>query len=134
MTLKKKPFVTITAALLLCEVILPPAAAHAGNPEDGQRIFHRCAACHYADRPGNRIGPSLKNVMQRRAGTEPGYRFSAAMIKAGENGLVWDKKTLTEYLRNPQAMVPGTRMASVKITSEKDMDDLIVYLKKASEE
>lgn len=134
MNLKKKHFVTIIGALLLCEVILPPDPAYAGNAEDGQRIFRRCVACHYADRPGNRIGPSLKNVMQRRAGTEPGYRFSPAMIKAGENGLVWDKKTLTEYLHNPQAMVPGTRMASVKITSEKDIDDLIAYLKKASQE
>ncbi|RCL04097.1 MAG: cytochrome c class I precursor [Candidatus Tokpelaia sp. JSC189] len=122
----------IIAILLLA--ILFPDPAYADNAENGHRIFHRCIACHYADRKGNRIGPSLKNIMQRRAATEPGYRFSSAMVKASKKGLIWNKRTLTEYLHNPQAMVPGTRMASVKITSKKDIDDLIAYLKKVSQQ
>ncbi|RCL01894.1 MAG: cytochrome c [Candidatus Tokpelaia sp. JSC188] len=124
----------LIALLLLYIATLIHNSAYAGNAENGERVLRPCIVCHLADRHGNKIGPSLKNIIQRRAATESGYRFSSAMIKAGEAGLVWDKKTLTEYLYNPQAMVPGTRMASVKITSKKDIDDLIAYLEKISQQ
>lgn len=51
------------------------------------------------------------------------------MVKAAENSLVWNKQTLADYLHNPAgALVRGTRMLPVRITSEQDIDDLIAYL------
>jgi len=79
--------------------LLPP-----GHAESGKHVFQRCIVCHYADREGNKAGPSLKNVScsAGQRGTESGYRFSAAMVKAAENSLVWNKQTLADYLHNPQ--------------------------------
>jgi len=107
---------------------------YAGNSENGAQVFRRCVACHYADEEKNKVGPSLKNLIGSQAGTKDGYRYSPAMNKAGEEGLVWNRETLIEFLRNPQAMVRGTRMAAVRITSDQDVDDLIAYIIKASQD
>lgn len=133
----KNSVIAVSGFLLFCFALaegLLTQPAYAGNAQNGMRIFHRCTACHYADRDGNKAGPSLKNVMHRRAGTEAGYKFSSAMIKAGKNGLVWNKETLAEFLHNPRAMVQGTRMPPIKITSEQERDDLISYLQEVSQQ
>jgi len=135
MCLKSKHITLVVYVLfLLSGSTMPSYPAHVGSAEEGMRIFRQCIACHHASREDNKVGPSLKNVMHRQAGTKSGYRFSPAMIKAGENGLVWNKQTLKNYLHNPQTMVKGTRMPPVRITSEQDIDDLIAYLEKASQE
>jgi len=107
---------------------------YAGDSDEGGRVFRRCVACHYADEEKNKVGPSLKNLIGSQAGSKEGYRYSPAMSKAGQEGLVWNRETLIEYLRNPQAMVRGTRMAAVRITSTKEIDDLIAYILKASQD
>ncbi len=33
------------------------------------------------------------------------------MAKKGAEGQVWDEPTLTTYLKDPKALVPGTKMA-----------------------
>jgi len=105
-----------------------------GDSQEGARVFRRCVACHYADQERNKVGPSLKNLIGSQAGTKEGYRYSPAMVKAGEAGLIWKRDTLIEYLRSPQAMVRGTRMAPVRLTSEQEIDDLIAYIMMVSQE
>ena len=101
---------------------------HAADIENGKIVFKRCAACHNADKPDNRIGPTLQGIIGRKAGSLEGYRYSPAMINAGQNGLVWNRETLITYLHNPQGMVKGTRMASIRLNDDSDIDDLIAYL------
>ena len=108
--------------------------SNAADPENGKIIFKRCIACHYADKANNKVGPTLKNVIGRQAGSIEGYRFSAAMTDAGKGGLVWTKENLLNFLHNPQAMVKGTRMASIKIKDDNEIDDLIAYLQEAAKE
>lgn len=105
------------------------AGTQAADVENGKIVFKRCAACHNADKPDNRIGPTLQGILGRRAGSLEGYRYSPAMTNAGKNGLIWNRDTLINYLHNPQAMVKGTRMASIRLNNDSDVDDLIEYLK-----
>ena len=47
-----------------------------------------------------------------------------------KSGLTWDEATLTQYLRGPEKMVPGTKMAFAGVASDQDLADLIAYLKR----
>ncbi|WP_297323199.1 c-type cytochrome [uncultured Bartonella sp.] len=106
--------------------------ADAADIENGKIVFKRCVACHNADKPDNKIGPTLQHIIGRQAGSLEGYRFSPAMVNAGKEGLLWNRDTLINYLHSPQTMVKGTRMASIRLTNENDIDDLIAYLNSVS--
>ncbi|WP_353641169.1 cytochrome c family protein [Mesorhizobium sp. WSM2239] len=95
----------------------------------GEKVFAKCKACHVADTDQNKIGPTLKGVIGRTAGTLEGYKFSPAMVEAGKGGLVWDDATLTEYLKAPKTMVKGTKMAFAGLKKDEDLADVIAYLK-----
>jgi cytochrome c2 len=57
-----------------------------GNPEAGKQVFLVCTACHSLAPGQNMVGPSLHGLIGRRAGTAPGFQYSAAN-KA--SGLIW---------------------------------------------
>jgi cytochrome c len=93
----------------------------------GQRLFLRCASCHdISDSGVARIGPSLKDVVGRKAGSLPGYGYSPAMKAAGFN---WDAAMLSRWLTDPAALVPGTSMAFAGLPKEEDRDAIIAYLR-----
>jgi cytochrome c len=50
------------------------------------------------------------------------------------SGLVWDEQTLTRYLRAPRDVVPGTKMAFAGMKDDRDIADVIDYLKQFGEE
>ncbi|UXM94008.1 c-type cytochrome [Bartonella sp. HY329] len=100
--------------------------------ERGAKIYKRCAVCHLIDSDKNRVGPSLQNIIERTAGSLPNFLYSPAMKKAGEEGLVWNKDTLREFLLGPQAMIKGNRMANIRFASDENIDDLIAYIIKYS--
>ena len=54
------------------------------------------------------------------------------MIAAGKSGVVWDEATLTTYLRDPKAMVKGTKMAFPGLKKDEDIANVIAYLKQFS--
>jgi cytochrome c len=95
----------------------------------GEKVFAKCKACHVADTDQNKIGPSLKGVIGRTAGTLEGYKYSPAMVEAGTGGMVWDDATLTEYLKSPKAVVKGTKMAFAGLKKDEDLANVIAYLK-----
>jgi len=83
------------------------ARQDAGVRQGPPAAFAVCASCHSV-RPGGRAsGPSLAGVWGRKAGTLPGYPFSAPLRASG---LVWDRATLDTWLAAPMKAVPGTRM------------------------
>lgn len=106
------------------------ACVHAAAAEDvaaGERVFRKCRACHEVGEDArNMVGPVLNGVVGRPAGSFPDYHYSDANKNSG---LVWDQATLTAYLRNPQAKVPGTKMAFPGLTSDNDIASVIAYLK-----
>lgn len=95
----------------------------------GEKVFNKCKACHVADEDKNKVGPSLKGVIGRTAGTHPNFSYSAAMIDAGKGGLVWTEEKLTEYLKDPKAMVKGTKMAFPGLKKDDEIANVIAYLK-----
>lgn len=123
---------TAVAALLFASL---GTAAHAGDAAAGKAIFQRCAICHRIG-PGakNAFGPVLNNVVGRKAGTYDHYNYSPAMKKKGENGLVWDEKTLGKFLTNPMKFVPGTKMRFMGLHDAKDRENVIAYLETFSED
>ncbi|MER8785643.1 cytochrome c family protein [Mesorhizobium sp. M1006] len=98
----------------------------------GEKVFAKCKVCHVADKDQNKVGPSLNGVIGRTAGTHPGFSYSKAMTEAGKSGVKWDKATLTTYLRDPRAMVKGTKMAFVGLKKDEDIANVIAYLKQFS--
>lgn len=107
--------------------------AQAQDAAAGEKVFTKCKVCHVADQDQNRVGPSLKGVIGRTAGTHPGYQYSTAMVDAGKGGLVWSEQTLTQYLKDPRAMVKGTKMAFVGLKDDADIANVIAYLKQFSQ-
>jgi protein SCO1/2 len=87
---------------------VPLAQPHMPPPETFAEVFSPCAHCHEIG-PGARAvtGPPLTGVIGRRAGSVPGYPYSAALR---DSGIVWDAATLARFIANPQAVAPGTRM------------------------
>jgi len=101
------------------------AAAPAGDAANGAKLFAQCKICHSVEPGKNGLGPSLHDVVGRKAGTEAGFTYSPAMKNSG---LTWTDAELSEYLRAPMKLVPGTKMAFAGIANDKDRADVIAYL------
>ena len=114
-------FIAATASF----AILQKAAAQ--EVEKGQRSFFKCLPCH-AVGPGaeNKVGPELNGVDGRHAGTAANFNYSDANKNSG---IVWNDATFKEYIRNPQAKIPGTKMVFAGITNPQEVDDLWAYIK-----
>jgi hypothetical protein len=54
-----------------------------------------------------------------------GYSYSAANKNSG---LTWNEATFREYIKDPKAKVPGTKMVYAGLKDDKKIDDLIAYL------
>ena len=67
--------------------------------------------------------------MGRKPASEPKFKYSKAMKNSG---LTRDEETLRKYLKKPRVFLKGTRIYFAGIKKKKDMDNLIAYLKKAS--
>ena len=100
-----------------------------GDPAHGKTIFNRCMVCHSIDLGVNHIGPSLHNVVGRPAGTVANFTYSGANKKSG---ITWTQQKLFDYLKNPQMMVPGTKMTFPGLPKPQDRADVVAYLKQNS--
>ena len=101
------------------------ALVRAADVDKGKAVFEQCAACHSLDGSGDFDGPTLKGVIGRKAGALDDYRYSAAMKRSG---VTWDAATLDQYVADPQAFIPGNRMAFAGIADKTQREDLIAYL------
>jgi len=119
-----RPYIVVGATALLLTLMFA-TLARAADPEKGKVVFEQCAACHSLDGSGDYDGPTLKDVMGRKAGSLEDYRYSAAMKRSD---VTWDVATLDKYVTDPQAFIPGNRMAFAGIGDKTQRDDLIAYL------
>ncbi|KAB7646177.1 c-type cytochrome [Polymorphobacter fuscus] len=116
------------AAAVAAGVVSMPAFAQAmpaGNAAAGEKVFAQCKTCHVTDKGVNRVGPSLFGVVGRKAGTVPGYKYSAANLKSG---LTWTPAQLNTYLEAPQKVIKGTKMAFGGLKKPQDRADVIAFL------
>ena len=114
----------ITAAALI--------AASAGitlaqDVDKGAIVFKKCAICPKIG-PGaaNLVGPELNGLDGRHSGSVPSYSYSPANK---DSGIVWGEATFKEYIQDPQAKIPKTKMFFAGIKNEQDISDLWAYLK-----
>ena len=98
--------------------------ARAQDAAAGKAVFAQCTACHSID-GSNGVGPSLKGIAGTRAGAYAGFRFSRAMKNST---IVWDAKTLDDYIANPQGAIPGNVMPFSGIPDAKQRADLVAFL------
>jgi cytochrome c len=118
------------AILILAFIVAAGPAAYAeGDAAKGEKAFRVCMACHTADAPTNKVGPSLKGVVGRKAGTFAGYSYSPAMKAKGDEGLVWTEANIDTYLTDPRGFVPKNKMAYPGVKKPDDRADIIAYLK-----
>lgn len=116
---------------LLCLVsgilALSPPFAFAQDIAAGERAFAPCKACHQiGENAKNAVGPQLNGIIGRKSGTVEGYNYSPANKNSG---LTWDDSTFAEYIKDPKAKVPGTKMLYPGLKDEQKIRDLTAYLK-----
>lgn len=124
----------LLAALAMTALFAVPAAAdESGEEEAGRRVFNQCRACHTTEQGGrSSVGPNLNGLFGRTAGTLAGFRYSDPMRERGAGGLVWNEETLRAYVANPRAVVPGGSMVFAGIRNERQITDLIAFLRRAT--
>ena len=103
-----------------------------GDPEAGEKVFKKCAACHkVGEGAKNATGPMLNGILGRAAGTVEGFKYSKAMADAGAGGLVWSDENLHAYLSDPKGFVKRNKMSFAGLKSKDDIDAVIAYLESA---
>lgn len=103
-----------------------PGAGMAQDAAAGGKVFTKCKACHQiGEGAQNAVGPVLNGIVGRKAGTYPDYSYSDANKNSG---LTWDEATLKDYLKNPRAKVPGTKMIFPGLQKQADIDNVVAYL------
>lgn len=121
----KSSFLKVVGLTATLAAFAAPALAD-GDPEEGEKVFRKCKACHTLEEGKNRVGPSLYGVIGREAGAVEDFKYSEAMM---ESGLTWDDETLAAYLEKPRDVVPKTKMAFAGLKKEEDIEDVIAYIK-----
>jgi cytochrome c2 len=111
-------------------LMMMASAQAAGDEKRGEQVFNHCKPCHSLDAGKNGVGPTLHGLFGRKAGTVPDYNYSAAMKNSG---VVWNEDTLKQYLGDPHKFIPGEKMIFAGIKNEKQLNDLIVYLREATQ-
>jgi len=122
MKLKTAKVIGLVAALA---ALSSPALAD-GDATAGKKVFNKCKACHTLTEGKNKVGPSLFGIMGKPAAAIKGFKYSKALKNSG---LTWDEETMEKYLAKPKKLVPGTRMAFAGLKKEKDIDNVIAYIK-----
>ncbi len=110
-------------------VIASSAAASAALAQDaaaGKTSFNKCMACHaIGEGAQNKVGPQLNGLDGRKSGTAPDYSYSEANKNSG---ITWNETQFKEYIKEPKAKIPGTKMAFSGIKNEKEADDLWAFI------
>jgi len=122
----------IGAAVAMLAASMPSNGAEAtGDPKRGAKVFQACVACHSAEPDRHMTGPSLARLFGRKAGAAKGFlRYSDSMLKSD---IVWNERTLDQWLASPRQLIPENEMAFAGIADPGARRDLIAYLKAVSE-
>ena len=117
----------IASATLLALAAAAASPASAQDVSAGERSFNKCRACHQiGESAKNLVGPQLNGLFGRHTGEAEGYSYSSA--NKGAN-ITWDEAVFAEYIRDPKAKIPGTKMVFAGIKNDKEIADLTAFLK-----
>jgi cytochrome c len=121
-TMKK---LTLSALVVIASSAAVPAAL-AQDAEAGKASFNKCLACHaIGEGAKNKVGPELNGIDGRKSGTASDYNYSDANKNSG---ITWNEAQFKEYIKDPRAKIPGTKMVFAGIKNEKEINDLWAYI------
>ena len=114
------------SALVALTSIAAASSAWAQDVAAGKTSFNKCLACHaIGEGAKNKVGPALNGLDGRKSGTVEGYSYSEANKNSG---ITWSKDVFLEYIKEPKAKIPGTKMVFAGIKNEKEANDLWAYI------
>ena len=107
-------------------LVFSAGTALAQDVAAGETSFRKCAPCHsIGPDAANKVGPVLNGLDGRKSGTVAEFNYSDAN-KA--SGITWSEAVFKEYIKDPRAKVPGTKMVFAGIKSEREVGDLWAYV------
>jgi cytochrome c len=107
-------------------LVVSAGTALAQDVAAGETSFRKCAPCHSIGPDAtNKVGPELNGLNGRKAGTVDGFNYSDANKGSG---ITWGEAVFKEYIKDPRAKVPGTKMVFAGIKSDKELNDLWSYV------
>ncbi len=114
------------SALVVIASAATASTALAQDAAAGKTSFNKCLPCHSIG-PGakNKVGPELNGLDGRKTGSVAGYNYSDANKNSG---ITWNKEQFLEYIKDPKAKIPGTKMTFAGIKNEKEAENLWAYL------
>ena len=117
-------FAAVSATIAILAAAL--TSSRAADAERGRQLFSVCAACH-AIGPGaqNKVGPELNGLDGRHCGSAANFDYSNANKSSG---IVWNEAAFKQYIKDPSAMVPGTKMLFAGIKNRQEINDLWAYV------
>ena len=103
------------------------SSAHAQDVAAGEKSFNKCRACHQVGETAkNGVGPELNGLFGRKSGSVAGYNYTDSNKNSG---ITWDDAVFADYIKDPKAKIPGTKMAFAGIKKEDEIKDLTAFLK-----
>ena len=115
-----------TAVIAIVVTALSGLAAHAQDLAAGENSFKKCLPCHaVGEGAKNKVGPLLNGLEGRKSGTIEGYSYSEANKNSG---ITWSKDAFLDYIKDPRAKIPGTKMIFPGIKNETEATNLWAYL------
>ena len=114
------------SALVIIASSAAVSAALAQDAAAGKTSFNKCLACHAIGTDAkNKVGPELNGLDGRKSGTAPDYSYSDANKNSG---ITWNVAQFKDYIKDPKAKIPGTKMIFPGIKNEKEASDLWAFL------
>ena len=116
---------TLSALVVIASSSLASAAL-AQDAAAGKTSFNKCLPCHsIGEGAKNKVGPELNGLDGRKSGTAPDYNYSDANKNSG---ITWGEAVFKEYIKDPKAKIPGTKMTFAGIKNETEINNLWAYV------
>jgi cytochrome c len=113
--------------LAVLPLLVTLTSAHSQDLGAGATAFKKCAPCHdVGEKAKNKVGPLLNGLDGRKTGTIEGYNYSDANKNSG---IMWGEAIFVEYIKDPKAKMPGTKMIFPGLKNETEAKNLWAYLK-----
>jgi cytochrome c len=118
--------ISILSAFVVATSLTAGSGALAQDAAAGKTSFNKCLACHaIGEGAKNKVGPELNGLDGRHSGTAAGYNYSDANKNSG---ITWNKDQFLEYIKDPKAKIPGTKMVFAGIKNENEANNLWAYV------
>ena len=113
--------VTRISTIAITFVLLSARIGRAQDVAIGEAVFGKaCLGCHGLQAGVTKIGPSLANIVGRKAGSSGG----TPALRSSD--IVWSRSALVEFLQGPRQKIPGVNMTME--LDQKTAEDVVEFL------